>query len=207
MAKKNDISADTLKELVKTHGDGLVTGYVRYKKVKACNGFKDAEDKASIKLSHIVAGRRLENNRYAAVIRFKAIFFVILFLCMLPVATLWRRDIPANVRESETSSIPVNLNTMDIPGYSDISMSKNSDGIILFNPENNPCGLEFYIYSGDKLVFKSGVLVPGKEERADIYNKFEPGIYEIQIITVGVTEDNEKLNSVSQIIKLEIKEE
>ena len=25
-------SADTLKELVKTHGDGIVTGYVRYKK-------------------------------------------------------------------------------------------------------------------------------------------------------------------------------
>ena len=83
MAKKNnDISVDTLKELVKTHGDGIVTGYVRFKKVKDCKGYKDAEDKASLKLSHIVGGRLLPGNRYAAVIRFKAIFFILLVIAL-----------------------------------------------------------------------------------------------------------------------------
>lgn len=208
MAKKNyDISADTLKELVKTHGDGIVTGYVRYKKVKTCKGFKEAEDKASLKLSHIVGGRLLPGNRYAAVIRFKVIFFILLFLCMLPVMTLWRNDSKAQTREPITEASDRSGESMDIPGYGDIILEPDGEGILLYNPKENPCGLMFCILSGENVVYESEVVNPGQEIWADIYNRFEAGVYEIEIITFGVTKEGETLNSVSQTIKLEIMEE
>lgn len=207
MAKKNnDISVDTLKELVKTHGDGIVTGYVRFKKVKDCKGYKDAEDKASLKLSHIVGGRLLPGNRYAAVIRFKAIFFILLFLCMLPMMTLWKNDSKAKNKEP----VPVVTeagDTMDIPGYGDIALYREGEGVLLFNPKGNPCGLVFCIFSGDKKVYESKRVMPGKEVWADIYEEFDTGVYEIEIITTGVTEEGEYLNSVRQTIKLKIMEE
>lgn len=207
MAKKNnDISVDTLKELVKTHGDGIVTGYVRFKKVKDCKGYKDAEDKASLKLSHIVGGRLLPGNRYAAVIRFKAIFFILLFLCMLPMMTLWNNDSKAKTKEPVPVATDVS-DTMDIPGYGDISLYRESEGVLLFNPKDNPCGLVFCIFSGDKKVYESQRVMPGKEVWADIYEEFDAGVYEIEIITTGVTEEGEYLNSVRQTIKLKIMEE
>ncbi len=207
MAKKNnDISVDTLKELVKTHGDGIVTGYVRFKKVKDCKGYKDAEDKASLKLSHIVGGRLLPGNRYAAVIRFKAIFFILLFLCMLPMMTLWKNDSKAKTKEP-VSVVTEAGDTMDIPGYGDIALYRESEGVLLFNPKDNTCGLVFCIFSGDKKVYESKRVMPGKEVWADIYEEFDTGVYEIEIITTGVTEEGEYLNSVRQTIKLKIMEE
>ena len=57
------------------------------------------------------------------------------------------------------------------------------------------------------MVYESEVVNPGQEIWADIYNRFETGVYEIEIITFGVTKEGETLNSVSQTIKLEIMEE
>ena len=57
------------------------------------------------------------------------------------------------------------------------------------------------------MVYESEVVNPGQEIWADIYNRFEAGVYEIEIITFGVTKEGETLNSVSQTIKLEIMEE
>ena len=48
MAETNDISVDALEEIVRTGGDELVTGFVRFKKVHKCNGYKDAGHKAAV---------------------------------------------------------------------------------------------------------------------------------------------------------------
>ena len=64
MAETNDISVDALEEIVRTGGDELVTGFVRFKKVHKCNGYKDAGHKAAVRFSKITGGRILENNKY-----------------------------------------------------------------------------------------------------------------------------------------------
>ena len=97
--------------------------------------------------------------------------------------------------------------TMDIPGYGDIALYREGEGVLLFNPKGNPCGLVFCIFSGDKKVYESKRVMPGKEVWADIYEEFDTGVYEIEIITTGVTEEGEYLNSVRQTIKLKIMEE
>lgn len=201
--KTNDISSDTLKELVRTHGDGIVTGTVRYRKVKPCNGYKEAEKEASLKFSFIAAGRILPGGGYAAVIRFRLIFFILIFLCMLSALVMMNRDTGATVRKPEISETEV----MDVPGYTRLYLDSENRFIPVYNPEGNPCSVKFCIYYDDEIIYESENLKPGEETKANIYDYFRKGVYEIQIVTTGISENGEILNSVSQKTSLKILEE
>lgn len=217
MSKKTgDISVDTLEELVKTHGDGIVTGYVRFKKIKRCKGYKDAGNKAAVRLSKIKGGRLISGNEYAAVIRFR--WIILLFLLMLTVLLfcLWKTKPKAKVREEATSGIVETIQeteqedagfvpeTMDIPGFSDMTVSPDSENIVLYNPMNNGCMLGYRIISGSAYIYESGMIKPGEFETADIYNRLNKGVYRIKILTTGYTIDGEELNSVSQSVILKV---
>lgn len=217
MSKKTgDISVDTLEELVKTHGDGIVTGYVRFKKIKSCKGYKDAGNKAAVRLSKIKGGRRISGNEYAAVIRFRWIIILLFFLLLSLLFLFFRIKTKAKIREEETTGIVETIaetviqteadteifipDTMDIPGFSDISVSSENQNIVLYNPKDNKCMLGYRITSGSLCIYESEKIMPGKIETADIYNSLDKGIYRVKILTTGYTLDGKELNSVSQSV-------
>ena len=217
--KSSDISVTILEQLVKTHGDGIVVAYVRYRKLKACKGYKEACKKAGL-FSKIKGGRRLEGGKYAVIVKFRAIVFLIIPAILLLISGIRRMATRAENREPETGNAieviePIEdtgvcdekeyeILYMDIPGYSDMVLNDVCREIILYNPENNPCNLGFAIRIGETTVYESERLAPGRITEADFYDRLKRGIYEMQIITTGYTETGEELNSVCQNIILTI---
>lgn len=224
--KSGDISVNTLEELVKTHGNQIVTGYVRFKKIRSCNGFDDARDKAAVRLSKVTGGRKLENETYAAVISFRWIIFLCFLLLAFFLVGLWKARVKAlerkpaitETREVETETNPIETieeiteeesrgnysETMDVQGFRDISLNENLKKITLFNPENNKCSLGYKMYIGNNCIYTLEGLAPGESEAANLYDLLPKGIYGIKIITTGYDLSGNRLNSVSQTIKVTI---
>lgn len=213
MAETNDISVDALEEIVRTGGDELVTGFVRFKKVHKCKGYKDAGHKAAIRFSKITGGRILGNGRYAAVIRFRWIILLILLALVALLFGIWRitghaeekaaeKIVPATIYVLPSTDNRGDLvpDTMDIPGFSDITLTDEHKNIILYNPSTNHYMLKYTILADEVSLYESGYLQPGEVEEADIFNKLVRGIYNVRIITTGYAEEAEELNSVRQDI-------
>lgn len=215
MAETNDISVDALEEIVRTGGDELVTGFVRFKKVHKCNGYKDAGHKAAVRFSKITGGRILENNKYAAVIRFRWIILLILFALVALLFGIWRITGHAEEKDAE-KIVPATIDvlpsvdnrgdfipdTMDVPGFSDITLTDEYKNIILYNPSSNYCMLKYTIISDGICLYESGYLHPGDVVEADIFNRLVKGIYSVEIITTGYTEEAKELNSARQNINI-----
>lgn len=213
MAETNDISVDALEEIVRTGGDELVTGFVRFNKVHKCKGYKDAGHKAAIRFSKITGGRILGNGRYAAVIRFRWIILLLLLALVALLFGIWRitghaeetaaeKIVPATIdvlpsTDNRGDFVP---DTMDIPGFSDITLTDEYKYIILYNPSTNHYMLKYTILAEEVCLYESGYLQPGEVEEADIFNKLVRGIYNVRIITTGYAEEAEELNSVRQDI-------
>lgn len=213
MAETNDISVDALEEIVRTGGDELVTGFVRFKKVHKCKGYKDAGHKAAIRFSKITGGRILGNDRYAAVIRFRWIILLLLLALVALLFGIWRITGHAEEKAAE-KIVPATIDvlpstdnrgdfipeTMDIPGFSDITLTDEYKNIILYNPSSNHYMLKYTILAGEVSLYESGYLHPGDVEEADIFNRLVKGIYSVRIITTGYAEEAKELNSVRQNI-------
>lgn len=213
MAETNDISVDALEEIVRTGGDELVTGFVRFKKIHKCKGYKDAGHKAAIRFSKIMGGRILGNGRYAAVIRFRWIILLLLLALVALLFGIWRITGHAEEKAAE-KIVPATIDvlpstdnrgdfvpdTMDIPGFSDITLTDEYKNIILYNPSTNHYMLKYTILADEVCLYESEYLQPGEVEEADIFNKLVRGIYNVRIITTGYAEEAEELNSVRQDI-------
>lgn len=213
MAETNDISVDALEEIVRTGGDELVTGFVRFKKIHKCKGYKDAGHKAAIRFSKITGGRILGNGRYAAVIRFRWIILLLLLALVALLFGIWRITGHAEEKAAE-KIVPATIDvlpstdnrgdfvpdTMDIPGFSDITLTDEYKNIILYNPSTNHYMLKYTILADEVCLYESEYLQPGEVEEADIFNKLVRGIYNVWIITTGYAEEAEELNSVRQDI-------
>lgn len=213
MAETNDISVDALEEIVRTGGDELVTGFVRFKKIHKCKGYKDAGHKAAIRFSKIMGGRILGNGRYAAVIRFRWIILLLLLALVALLFGIWRITGHAEEKAAE-KIVPATIDvlpstdnrgdfvpdTMDIPGFSDITLTDEYKNIILYNPSTNHYMLKYTILADEVCLYESEYLQPGEVEEADIFNKLIRGIYNVRIITTGYAEEAEELNSVRQDI-------
>lgn len=212
MAKKaGDISVDTLEELVRTNGDGIVIGYVRFKNIKKCTGYKDAKDKAFMRLSRIKGGRRISENEYAAIIRFRWIILVFFLAIFLLFFGIFKNVTKAKVRPYvpelpmetiETTSDNATLfipETMDIPGFSDLTLDED-EKIMVYNPNRNKCFLSYRFYVGDRCIFESECIKPGEVREADIRKILIKGVYRIKIVTTGHGLNGETLNSVCQEI-------
>ena len=198
-----------------------MTGYVRFRKIKPCKGYKDAENKAALRLSKITAGRLLENGKYAAVVRFRLLPFLIpaaAFLLVLGILKGITAD--AMVREEETSEYifepepePVTERGTEniyaglyisVPGYTDCVLSEGQRGLSLFNPPENECLLQYSIYIRDSLVASTGLLEAGEYGSVDFYDRLAPGRYTAELIAKAYSRDGKtEFNSVSQQITLQ----
>lgn len=215
-----------LEKLVKNKGDECVSGFVRFIKVKACKGYKDARDRAAARLSKIHAGRPLEDGTYAAVIRFRFIALLIpliLFLLIIIGLMIKSSNTKALERESETSAEyhhvvplpdvtepePVHTENrytglyIDVPGYSDCAINVTSRGIMAYNPENNKCLMKYKLYREGEMIAQSDILSAGMAEYMDIYDAVKEGENKVTIVINSFSEDSRtEFNSVTQTIKI-----
>ena len=226
-----DISLRTLESLVKTIGDECVTGFVRFKKIRKCNGYKDAGCLAAKRLSKIKGGRIIGPEQYAAVIRFRWFVFIIpitvvligiLLYSIMPSAlerSATEKDYPddiitiAETIEPESVIPDIQENEfrdlyISVPGFSDIYMNDEYHSLKLYNPAANQCLMMYEIYVGDEYVADTDMLSPGGMTEVDFYDRLVTGSYRLKIMARAFALDKTtEFNSVVQEIKLSVKRE
>lgn len=211
---------------MKNKGDECVKGFVRFRKVKPCKGFKDAEHKASARLSKIYAGRLQEDGSYAAVIRFRLIIWLIpliLILALLISLAIKSSNAGAKERETETQAeyhrvLPVPDVTVpepadgenryeglyiDIPGYCDCAVDGSNRGIMTYNPENNMCVMKYEFFTEGTMIAQTDIMAAGMAEYVDIYDAIQEGKNTVTVQTKSFSEDRRtEFSSVTQTIEI-----
>lgn len=222
--QNRDISSDSLKKLVKSSGDECVAGYVRFKKIKPCAGYKKACRMAWAHLSKIKGGRPMENNLYAAVVRFRIIVFLIPLLLMFMAGMIFiikqtkvkAIEIPTDIQEGII--IPKEVVTeadwqnssyaglyISVPGYSDCTWDSLEHSLLVYNPDGNECVMTYQVYVGGEQAAQSGLLFAGETEILDFYGKLTSGIYDMEIISKSYSTDLEtEFNSMYQKVQLAV---
>lgn len=223
--RNKDISADMLKKLVKASGDGCVTGYVRFRRIKECKGYEQASKKAARHLSVIKAGRPVGDNRYAAVVRFRLIVYLIpAVLLMLGALFFISRRSDVGALEIETTSagrilpdstVPeIDMESMyaglyiSVPGFSDMVWEDDTHGLAVYNPADNQCVMQYKVRAAGEIIAESGRLNPGEREKIDLTGRLGPGVYELEIIADSCSlDDGTQFNSVYQQVTLTVYQE
>ncbi len=215
----NDISKNALDKLTKVRGDNIVTGFVRFKRVHGCKNYKDAQNRAALRLSVVKGGRPLEGEYYAAVIRFRLLVYLIPLIALLLFMLIWFTNTRANNVIEETTEYVIEPEDtipdvthddygdgyMDIPGFGNFTMTDNSHEMLLYNPENNSCLLQYKIYVQDMLVYESAQIYSGESEAADFFQRLQKGRYSMTIQTTGYSPDGKtQFNTVNQTVELNV---
>ncbi len=196
-------------------------GYVRFKRVRTCKGYKAAQSRAALQLSKIKAGRPLEDGGYAAVVRFRLLPFLIPLAVILLAFVIIRSISPkALVKEekttkqiimpepeSATAGILQNEYAglyISVPGYTDFMVNSAQRGIALYNPPDNQCILQYGLYIKDELVASTGMLEAGASENVDFYDRLSAGNYTLTLVARAYSRDGRtEFNTVSQQVILQ----
>lgn len=220
--RKKDISVKMLEKLVKASGDDCVAGYVRYRRIRECKGYDKARKRAARHFSKVIAGRPMENNCYAAVVRFRLIVFLIpIVMLVIALLLFMRRQSDVKAIEVETTSAgvvhpdetiaPVDMESryaglyINVPGFSDMVWNEQSHVIPVYNPENNECIMTYTIKASGENVATSRSLAPGESEMLDFRDRLESGVYDVEIIAAACSlEEDTQFNSVYQKVKLTV---
>lgn len=210
-----------LEKLVAAAGDEFVKGYVRFRKIKECSGYKEIKRKASNHLSTVKYGRELADESVVAVVRFKwylfLIFLATVMLLTLLVTSKAKGNPPEEIedvfpltKEESLPEIPLEEETIkyiSVPGYSDLEIAEDTREIFVYNPDKNDCTMHFEFYIQEVLVATSRDLLPGESDFVDFYDKLEKnGQYNLKILCKSYgTRDNAEYNSVQQQVKLKVR--
>ena len=213
--KTKYISKDDLEKIVKTHGDKIVVGYRRFKKVKMVDGYKKVEEIVSSHLSVITKAYRLENGGYVAVVRFQVwpilILLVLIGMIFLALQTPFKADIKEpepfidpeipTIKEVETGVYEGKF--ISVPGYVREEVSSKYMSLEVRNPEINDCVIVYELYYDNLLIGSSGDIYPGNKGEIMICEKLAYGIYDMRLIARGYSLDKkEQYNCVSQKLEL-----
>lgn len=60
-------------------------------------------------------------------------------------------------------------------GFGKITVDADYPNVYLTNPEANTVYMQFDVYEGDKLLYESGLIEPGKMENLDVYSMLDAG--------------------------------
>ncbi|MCM1307060.1 MAG: hypothetical protein NC223_00510 [Butyrivibrio sp.] len=205
---------------MKVLGDGCVGGYVRFKRVKPCKGYKAAENRAALHLSKIIAGRPLEDGGYAAVVRLRLLPFLIPLAAFLLIFGILRSvstkalvtEEPASEHIIEPQTEPATAEVLQneyaglyisVPGYTDFRVNASERSVCLYNPPSNECVLRYCIYIRDELVAATEMLAAGETAELDFYDRLAAGGYTARLVAEAYSTDGKtRFNSVSQQVTL-----
>lgn len=210
--KTEYISKEDLEKIVKTHGDKIVVGYRRFKKIKKVEGYKKIEGIVASHLSVITKAYRLEEGGYVAVVRFQLwpILAVLIVAGLVFIAV--QRPYKANTREpyidpeiptiKEVESGTYQGKLMSVPGYVRKEISRDCLELEVRNPEINDCIIVYELYYEDQLIGTSGEVYPGNKGKIS-FDGFYVGIYDMKLMANGFSMDKKTVyNSVSQKVEI-----
>ena len=211
--RSSEISKKSLESIVKVSGDKIVTGYVRFKKIKSICGYKKACERAGNHLSVITGGRKLENGTYVVKVRYRGIVFLLPLLIGLIFLLIGscsyqgkEREIPSYV-DPEIPTVKVvedyEGRYISVPGIKAVCVEKEMPLIWLTNPAINDCTLLYQVYFQDELIGESGYVYPGQEEAVEIKIPVKESVYEITVVAKGYSLDKKvEYNSLRQKVKV-----
>ncbi len=216
----SDISRESLEKIIKVSGEDVVTGYTRFRKIKPVKDYKEAQKRACRHFSKIIKGRKLENGKYAVVVRFRLIIFILPLIIGLIFFFLWQINLKALEKEPETQyfypEIPtINIAETDdglddsfyisIPGIVSETVEYTNPEILVYNPAENQCSLLYEAYYDDYLLGKSELILPGKEGKINLGKVPQTGVFFIDLVAKGFSNNGEiSYNSVSQHVQITV---
>ena len=216
----SDISRESLEKIIKVSGEEIVIGYTRFRKIKPVKDYNEAQKIAYKHFSKIIKGRKLENGKYAVVVRFKLIIFILPLIVVGLLFGLWQINTKALEKEAETQYIHPEIPTINIvetedskedifyisvPGIVSETIEYINPEILLYNPENNQCSLLYEIYYDDYLLGKSNLILPGEEGKIKLNNIPQSGVFFIDIVAKGFSNNGKiEYNSVSQHVQITV---
>lgn len=210
-----------LEKLVAASGDDFVKGYVRYRKIHPCKGYKEIRNKAAKTLSKVKGGRETDENTIVAVVGFQGYLLLIPIIFCIFLSVMFGRGTKAKnfqnrIQHAEYETIETlpeetvgkyENNYIKVPGLTDITVTKESPVLPVYNPSGNKCVMVYESYIAGKKVAFSDRLKPGENSEIDLYNEIgSVGRYllEVHCKSFGL-ENNEKYNSVVQKIYVNVR--
>lgn len=212
----SDISRDSLEKIIKVSGEEIVTGYIRFRKVRAVKGYKAAQDRAYRHFSKIIKGRKLEDGKYAVVVRFRLLVFILPLILIGIIFLLCNINPKAVEKEVETDYIIPEIPTVSIaqtddvfyisiPGIVAETIEFSNPEIVVYNPVDNQCSLVYEAYYEEYLLGKSELILPGKKGNIRLANIPENGVFFIDIVAIGFSNNGKtRYNSVSQHVQITV---
>lgn len=216
----SDISRESLEKIIKVSGEEVVTGYTRFRKIKPVKDYKEAQKRAYRHFSKIIKGRKLENGKYAVVVRFRLIIFILPIIIGVLFWGLWQINTKALEKESETQYIYPEIPTINVvetednldnsfyisvPGIVSETIEYSNPEIVLYNPDGNQCSLLYEAYYGDYLLGKSNLILPGEEGKINLGKVPQSGVFFIDIVAKGFSINGKiAYNSVSQHVQITV---
>lgn len=213
------ISLEQIEELVNTSGDQVVTGFYRRRRIRPCSGYRQAKRRAILQLSAPKGGILFDDGTCAVHIRFKWLIWLVPFSILamifmmsnittkgieLPTKELASMIYPEAGSATQETSSNINL-SIQVPGFSDLFFNQSNHRILLYNPKDNQCLMQYQIYIQEELVYQTILLEPEEREEGDFYQRLTTGEYQLTIIARGYSLDqNTVYNSVKQNIRLKV---
>lgn len=205
----SEISKKSLESIVRTSGDRIVTGYVRFKKIKSVGGYQKACERARTHLSKITGARCLKDGTYVVVVRFRLIVFIVpillgLLLFLIGRLTYKAKEIPSKdyiSPELPTIMVAEEYEGMyiSVPGIRELEVTTEIPQIGLYNPSINNCTLLYEVFYEEVLIGKSGYIYPGQKELVTLKLPEDKGVYEFKVVARGFSLDQkEEYNSLVQ---------
>lgn len=71
---------------------------------------------------------------------------------------------------------------IEIPGYSNLAVSKKTQTIHLGNPEKNTVYLQYQIVEGDEVIYETNAIKPGNMVDANLYELLSPGEHDVKFV-------------------------
>lgn len=95
--------------------------------------------------------------------------------------------------------------TIDIPGYGNMTLSEKKKEIQLINPEDNSVYFVYTLSEGDTEVYKTDAILPGNSVMADLWSILDAGDHDITIaVSTYDVETEETCNGTAQTVNIMI---
>ena len=200
---------------MKTHGDKIVVGYRRFRKIKTVEGYKKLEEIVARHLSVITKAYCQDDGGYIVVVRYQLwpifAFIVLLWLIFIALQQPFKAntkvpmdyvnpEIPT-IKEVETGEYQGKL--MSVPGYVRKEISGDYLELEVRNPGINDCIIVYELFYDDRLIGSSGEVYPGNTGKISIKEGLPIGNYDMKLMAKGISMDKKTIyNSVSQKVEI-----
>ena len=179
------------------------------------------EKESDIK-KHIIGYTYIGGEKWVAITKFSILPILLLLLLLLGILagglffaghkTPVSSDEPKQTLEFEDGEdIPeptyqeAIVETIDIPGYSDLTLDAEKPGINLTNPEGNTVYFVYRISEGENVIYETKAIEPGKMVPVDLLDDLSAGQHDItlEIMTYDV-ETQSTCNGTMQTISVTV---